>query len=92
MNNKSSKVNRCEKYIINIKNLIKQHKIYYIFVVYFSLNYFCLQLTTGYMINKSSITEVTLTFHIRKSDFRKLNKYQDLFLFEPLIKKHKINK
>ena len=47
------------------------------------LQYFFYNLTTGYMINKSSITEVTLTFHIRKSDFRKLNKYQDLFLSEP---------
>lgn len=39
------------------------------------------------MINKSSITEVTLTFHIRKSDFRKLNKYQDLFFIRTFDKK-----
>jgi hypothetical protein len=83
MNNKSSKVNRCEKYIINIKNLIKHNTKYIIYLLYAFSPIFFYNLTTGYMINKSSITEVTLTFHIRKSDFRKLNKYQDLFLSEP---------
>lgn len=77
--------NKYQKFNKTTQNIL------YICCILFS-NYFCLQLTTGYMINKSSITEVTLTFHIRKSDFRKLNKYQDLFLSEPLIKKHKINK